>query len=144
MINVTITTDGSCAGNPGPGGWAAIIQHNGKEKVLTGCHPHTTNNKMEMMAALEGLRALKVPCKVRLRTDSRYLEQAFTKGWIRRWKRNGWRTLGQHPVKNRDLWEALWEEAERHMIQWVKVKGHANDALNNRADRLAVKARKGC
>ena len=144
MRKVTITTDGSCSRNPGPGGWAAILQFNGSEKVLTGCDPHTTNNIMELTAALEGLRALREPCQVDLRTDSRYLERAFTHGWIRRWERNGWQTADRKPVKNQDLWIALSEQAARHSIRWVKVKGHANDALNNRADQLAVKARKKC
>ena len=144
MHKVTITTDGSCAGNPGPGGWAAIIQHDSKEKILTGCAPLTTNNVMELTAALEGLRALKVPCKVQLRTDSRYLERAFTKGWIQRWQKNGWLTANRQPVKNKDLWIALSDQAERHVVRWIKVKGHANDELNNRADKLAVAARKRC
>ena len=143
MKLVTITTDGSCSGNPGRGGWAAILQYEGEERVLTGCEALTTNNRMELMAALQALHALKYPCRVRLRTDSRYLERAFNQGWLDRWVRNGWKTVAKKPVENRDLWTGLLEQAERHAIRWIKVKGHAGDALNNRVDRLAVAARNG-
>ncbi len=141
MKLVTITTDGSCSGNPGPGGWAAILQSGQHERVLTGREANSTNNRMELTAALEALRVLKYPCRVRLRTDSSYLERAFNRGWVHRWVRNGWKTSKKQPVENKDLWVQLLEQAERHSIDWIKVKGHADDALNNRVDRLAVAAR---
>ena len=140
MKKVTIYTDGSCEGNPGRGGWAAILRYNKEERVLTGGSTRTTNNRMEMTAALEALKFLKEPCAVELHTDSQYLKRAFTDGWLHRWHSNGWLTSNKQPVKNQDLWKDLWSEAEKHEVQWIKVKAHANNKLNNRADALAVAA----
>ena len=140
MKKVTIYTDGSCEGNPGRGGWAAILCYNKKERVLTGGSPRTTNNRMEMTAALKALQFLKEPCAVKLHTDSQYLRRAFTDGWLHRWHSNGWLTSNKQPVKNQDLWKDLWSEAQKHEAQWIKVKAHANNKLNNRADALAVAA----
>jgi ribonuclease HI len=138
--HITIYTDGACSGNPGPGGWAAILMHGAHRKEISGGEPHTTNNRMELQAAIQALSALKEPCRVALHTDSAYIQRAFTEGWLQRWRRNGWRTAAKKPVENRDLWEALLEMTERHDVEWVKVKGHADDELNNRADELAVAA----
>lgn len=140
MKHVIIYTDGACSGNPGPGGWAAILQFGQHEKIISGADPDTTNNRMEMKAALEALRALKEPVKASLHTDSAYLSRAFNDGWLENWQKNGWRTASKKPVGNQDLWEELLKEAARHDVTWVKVKGHANDELNNRVDRLAVDA----
>lgn len=140
MKRVIIYTDGSCSGNPGPGGWAAVLKYGRHERVLSGAAPETTNNRMELTAALEALRALKEPCRVSLHTDSAYLARAFNDGWLDNWQRRGWRTAGKKPVENRDLWEGLLEQAARHQITWVKVKGHADDPINNRVDALAVEA----
>jgi len=138
---VTIYTDGSCEGNPGRGGWAAILQYNNTERVLSGAEPDTTNNRMELTAALNALRALKMPCCVKLHTDSQYLKRAFTDCWIRTWQANGWMTSKRQPVKNQDLWKELWELIHIHDVEWIKVKAHANNQLNNRVDKIAVKAR---
>lgn len=140
MKNVTIYTDGACSGNPGPGGWAAVLQYGSYERELSGGEPNTTNNRMEMQAAIEALSALKEPCRVTLHTDSAYLLRAFTEGWIDRWQRNGWKTASKKPVENQDLWQQLLRLTACHDVRWVKVKGHADDALNNRVDRLAVAA----
>lgn len=140
--HVIIYTDGSCSGNPGPGGWAAILRWRARERVLTGSELHTTNNRMELSAALEALRALKEPCRVSLYTDSAYMEQAFNRRWIRRWQQNGWRTKRGEPVSNEDLWIGLLEQAARHQIRWIKVKGHAGETYNERVDKLAVEAMK--
>ena len=142
MKHVTIYTDGSCSGNPGPGGWAAVLIYGKHRKEFSGNEAHTTNNRMELRAAVEGLSRLKEPCKVTLYTDSAYLFKAFTEGWIRKWQRNGWRTSAKKDVENKDLWEQLVELAGRHDITWKKVKGHADNVLNNRVDELAVAARK--
>jgi ribonuclease HI len=142
MKHIILYTDGACSGNPGPGGWAAILQYGQHEMELSGAENPTTNNRMEMMAAIEGLRALKEPCRVSLHTDSAYLARAFTEGWLTRWQRNGWQTAGKKPVENKDLWLKLLEETSRHRVEWIKVKGHSTDELNNRADRLAVEALK--
>ncbi len=142
MKKVIIYTDGSCQGNPGPGGWAAILRYKKKERVLSGGSPDTTNNRMELNAALQALQALKEPCDVKLHTDSQYLKRAFTDGWVKRWRSNGWMTATRQPVKNQDLWQSLWNETQKHHVQWIKVKAHANNKLNNRVDQLAVKAGK--
>jgi ribonuclease HI len=136
---VTLYTDGACSGNPGPGGWGAILIFNGAEKELSGGEAMTTNNRMEMTAAVEGLNALKRPCAVDLYTDSQYLMQGIT-AWMQNWKRRGWRTADNKPVKNEDLWRALDEAASRHNVKWHWVRGHADDPLNNRVDALAVAA----
>ena len=135
---VEIWTDGACSGNPGPGGWGALLKSGPHEKELHGGEADTTNNRMEMMAAIKALSALKAPSKVRLHTDSTYLKDGLTK-WIHGWKRNGWKTAARKPVKNKDLWQALDEACQRHDIEWVWVKGHAGDPGNERADELARK-----
>jgi ribonuclease HI len=140
LKHITIYTDGACSGNPGPGGWAAILIHGAHRKEISGGEEHTTNNRMELKAAIEALRALREPCQVDLHTDSAYIQRAFTEGWLKRWQSNGWRTSGKKPVENRDLWEELLAIAAQHRVAWVKVKGHATDELNNRADELAVAA----
>jgi ribonuclease HI len=133
---VTIYTDGACSGNPGPGGWGAILQFGGKEKELMGGEAHTTNNRMELLAAISALEALKRPCAIALYTDSEYLRGGIT-GWINNWKKNGWRTKDKKPVKNIDLWQRLDAALGEHHIQWHWVKGHAGHAMNERADQLA-------
>jgi ribonuclease HI len=133
---VTIYTDGACSGNPGPGGWGAILQFGGKEKELMGGEAHTTNNRMELLAAISALEALKRPCAVALYTDSEYLRGGIT-GWINNWKKNGWRTKDKKPVKNIDLWQRLDAALGEHHIPWHWVKGHAGHAMNERADQLA-------
>ncbi|WP_448586693.1 ribonuclease HI [Thermaurantiacus sp.] len=133
---VVAATDGACRGNPGPGGWAAILVSGTHERVLTGAEPLTTNNRMELTAALEALRALKVPASVTIETDSRYLLDGMTQ-WLAGWKRNGWRTAARAPVRNADLWQALEAAAAPHRVRWCWVKGHAGHPRNERADRLA-------
>jgi ribonuclease HI len=133
---VTIHTDGACSGNPGPGGWGAILSWNDQEREIKGGERHTTNNRMELMAAISALEALTRPCQVDLYTDSQYLRGGIT-GWIRQWKRNGWRTADKKPVKNVDLWQRLEAAIERHEVRWHWVRGHAGHDLNERADELA-------
>jgi ribonuclease HI len=133
---VSIWTDGACSGNPGPGGWGAVLRYGDREKELKGGEALTTNNRMELAAAIEALQSLTRPCDVVLHTDSQYLRGGVT-GWIHGWKKNGWRTAAKKPVKNEDLWRALDAAAERHTIDWRWVKGHADDELNVRADQLA-------
>ena len=137
---VVIYTDGGCIGNPGPGGWAAILLYKGHEKVLSGRFRRTTNNRMELRAAIAGLEALTEPCVVELHSDSRYLIDALTKQWIAGWKKRGWITSTKQPVKNRDLWLLLEVAAARHQMDWRWVKGHAGHAENERCDRLANEA----
>ena len=136
---VEIATDGACKGNPGPGGWGAVIRYGEREKELSGGEPLTTNNRMELMAAIEALNALKRPCRVKLSTDSRYVMDGLTK-WLKGWQRNGWKTADKKPVKNADLWQALIDAAARHRIEWTWVKGHAGHPDNERADKLACAA----
>ena len=131
-----IWTDGACSGNPGPGGWGAILRFGDREKELSGGEQLTTNNRMELTAAISALEALKRPCEVDLHTDSQYLRQGVM-GWMFGWKKNGWRTADRKPVKNEDLWRRLDEATGRHKIDWRWVKGHAGDAMNERADELA-------
>lgn len=133
---ITIHTDGACSGNPGPGGWGALLEWKGHEKELFGGEADTTNNRMELRAAIEALNALKRPSKVRLVTDSAYVRDGVTK-WIHGWKKNGWKTADKKPVKNAELWQALDEAARRHTVEWVWVKGHNGDPGNERADALA-------
>ena len=134
--HVTIHSDGACSGNPGPGGWGAILSFGDREKELMGGEPLTTNNRMELMAAIAALEALKRPCTVEFFTDSQYLRGGIT-GWINQWKRNGWRTADKKPVKNVDLWQRLDAAMSPHQVRWHWVKGHAGHAMNERADRLA-------
>jgi ribonuclease HI len=134
--DVIIYTDGACSGNPGPGGWGAILMSGPHERELWGGEAHTTNNRMEMMAAIKALEALKRPCRVELHTDSQYLRQGITE-WLPGWKARGWRTAAKAPVKNEDLWRALDEARLRHEVAWKWVKGHAGHPLNERADGLA-------
>jgi ribonuclease HI len=136
MSRVEIWTDGACSGNPGPGGWGAILKSGDNVKELCGGEAHTTNNRMELLAAISALEALKRECGVDLHTDSQYLRQGVT-SWIHGWKRNGWRTADKKPVKNEDLWRRLDEATQRHEIEWRWVKGHAGDEQNERADELA-------
>jgi len=133
---VTIYTDGACSGNPGPGGWGAILTFGDHEKHLKGGEAHTTNNRMELTAAISALEALKRPCMVDLHTDSQYLRNGIM-SWINAWKRNGWRTADKSPVKNIDLWKRLDAALGQHKVQWHWVKGHAGHAMNERADELA-------
>ena len=139
LPHVEIATDGACKGNPGPGGWGAIVRMGTNEKELSGGEILTTNNRMEMTAAISGLNALTKPCRVTLSTDSRYVMDGLTK-WIKGWQRNGWKTADKKPVKNADLWQALLDAAKPHRIDWVWVKGHAGHPENERADRLASDA----
>jgi ribonuclease HI len=136
---VTIHTDGACSGNPGPGGWGVILQWGSHVRELKGGEPYTTNNRMELMAAIMALEALKRPCTVDLHTDSEYLRQGIT-GWISGWKRNGWRTAARKPVRNVDLWQRLDAVVNRHTVHWHWVRGHAGHRLNERADELAREA----
>jgi len=136
---VHIYTDGACLGNPGPGGWAALLRWNEHEKELTGAASRTTNNRMELRAAIEGLKALKKPCRVVIHTDSQYLRKGITQ-WIHNWRRNGWRTASKKPVKNQDLWRELLEAMKLHDVRWEWVKGHAGHEENERVDRLATEA----
>lgn len=133
---VDVWTDGACSGNPGPGGWGAILSYKGKERELSGGEALTTNNRMELMAAIAALEALTRPCTVALHTDSQYLRQGIT-GWIHGWKKNGWKTADRKPVKNEELWKRLDAALGRHQIEWKWVKGHAGDEMNERADALA-------
>jgi ribonuclease HI len=139
MKQVKVITDGACIGNPGPGGWACILRYADRTKELWGSEPHTTNNRMELQAAVEGLRALKENCEVEVVTDSQYLRNGITE-WIHNWKANGWRTKSKSPVVNQDLWKELDEQNERHRTVWSWTKGHASHADNNRCDELATAA----
>ncbi len=136
MITVEIWTDGACSGNPGPGGWGALLRYGDKEKELYGGQADTTNNQMELKAAIEALNALKKPCTVELTTDSQYVKGGMT-GWIFGWKKNGWKTANKKPVKNVELWQALDEAVSRHKVNWHWIKGHAGHAENEKADELA-------
>ena len=136
MKPVRAFTDGACSGNPGPGGWGAVLQFGDHERELHGGAEDTTNNRMELTAAIEALKALSEPCRVSLTTDSTYVKDGITK-WLTNWKRNGWRTAAKKPVKNQDLWQALDREAARHEVDWRWVKGHSGHPENERADRLA-------
>ncbi len=140
LKKVDIYTDGACSGNPGRGGWAAILFYNGNKKEISGGINQTTNNRMEMFSALSALRMLKYPCEVTLYSDSAYLVDAFNKGWIAEWQRNSWKTASKEEVKNQDLWKALLMETVKHRINFVKVKGHSDNIHNNRCDELAKAA----
>jgi ribonuclease HI len=138
---IELWTDGACSGNPGPGGWAALLRTASHERVLSGGEALTTNNRMELTAVVRGLRAVTRPCVVRVHIDSSYVMNAFRNGWLVRWQRNGWATRDKHPVKNRELWLELLAEVARHQIDWVKVAGHTGVELNEHVDRLACAER---
>ena len=139
MKRVEAFTDGGCRGNPGPGGWGAILRFGEHERELSGSEPETTNNRMELLAAISALEALSEPCLVVLTTDSPYFKDGITK-WIKNWKANGWRTAAKKPVKNQDLWQSLDAQCNHHKVEWRWVKGHAGHAGNERADGLANEA----
>ncbi len=136
LKSVRLHTDGSCHGNPGPGGWGVVLEYDGRERELNGAERATTNNRMELTAVIEGLRALRESCRVEIVTDSKYVIEGM-KSWIHGWKRNGWRTAGRQPVRNVELWQALDVEAARHQVRWTWVRGHTGNPGNERADRLA-------
>lgn len=136
MKQVQVFTDGACSGNPGPGGWGAVLRFGGKERELCGGADNTTNNRMELTAAIEGLRALNEPCEVVLTTDSTYVKDGITR-WLANWKKNGWKTAAKKAVKNQDLWQELDLQTSRHTVQWQWVKGHSGHPENERADALA-------
>lgn len=138
MKEITLYTDGACSGNPGPGGWGAILRYGSHEKELSGGEADTTNNRMEMMAAIKGLEALREPCRVTLYTDSRYIEQAINAGWLENWKKRGWKKADKSEVANIDLWQQLDRLFGYHSVRLVWVKGHAENPWNNRCDELAV------
>lgn len=141
MKKVEIFTDGACSGNPGPGGWGAVLRYNGQEKELSGGEAHTTNNRMELSAVIFSLKALKEPCEVFLTTDSKYVCDAVTKGWAVSWRKNGWKKADKKPALNSDLWEELLNLLDRHTVKFNWVKGHAGHPENERCDRLAVTQR---
>ena len=136
LPRVELFTDGACRGNPGPGGWAALLRMGDKERELVGGDPLTTNNRMELLAAIEGLKALNRPCRVEVHTDSQYVRDGITR-WVHGWLRNGWRTADRKPVKNAELWQALLDATQRHRIDWHWVKGHSGHSENDRVDALA-------
>ena len=137
MKEVTIYTDGACSGNPGPGGWGAVLMYGEHRKEISGGDAHTTNNRMELTGPIEALELLKQPCNVRLYSDSAYLVNAFNQHWIANWQRNGWQTSQKKPVENKELWQRLLELCRTHEVEFIKVKGHADNAENNRCDELA-------
>ncbi len=139
MKHVEIFTDGGCQGNPGPGGWGVVLRYATSEKYLSGAERDTTNNRMELQAVIEGLRALKYPCNVDITTDSQYVRKGITE-WIQQWKLRQWKTASKKPVKNKDLWQELDEEAARHQVRWHWVKGHSGHRENELADQLATEA----
>ncbi len=141
MKTVTVYTDGACSGNPGPGGWGAILCYNGKEKELSGAEKETTNNRMELLGVISALEALKEPCTVELYSDSKYVIDALSKGWAISWRKNGWRKADKKPALNPDLWTRLLELCDIHDVHCHWVRGHAENEYNNRCDALAVAAR---
>lgn len=138
MKKVTIYTDGACSGNPGDGGWGAILKYGEHEKEISGFEENTTNNRMELVAAIEALKSLKEPCEIDLYSDSAYLVNGFTKGWVSNWIANGWVNSQKEEVKNMDLWKQLNNLNKTHRINWIKVKGHSDNEYNNRCDKLAT------
>ena len=140
MKSIEIYTDGACSGNPGPGGWGVVLLYQGNKKELSGYQPETTNNRMELFAAIQGLAALREPCEVTLYSDSSYLINAFEKHWLDNWQRNGWKTSSKSPVENQDLWKLLLLHVRNYRVRFQKVKGHSDNAYNNRCDELAVAA----
>ncbi len=139
---VIIYTDGACSGNPGPGGWGALLRYQEQEKELSGGEPHTTNNRMEMMAVIQAIKAIKKPCVLKIHSDSALIINAMTKGWIESWQTKGWRKADKKPVENQDLWLELLAVMQGHEVEWIKVKGHAGIPDNERVDQLAVEAAK--
>lgn len=137
---VTIYTDGACSGNPGPGGWGAVLMYGQHIKEMSGAEPHTTNNRMELQAAIEAISILKEPCKVTLYSDSAYLVNCFKQGWYKGWLKNGWKNSKGQPVENQELWKELLRLMGIHQVEYVKVKGHADNKWNNRCDELATGA----
>ncbi|NOT54069.1 MAG: ribonuclease HI [Deltaproteobacteria bacterium] len=142
MKSITIYTDGACLGNPGPGGYGVVLMYGESRKELSGGYRRTTNNRMELMAAIRGLAALKEPCQVRLISDSSYLVNAIEKGWARRWRTNGWRRQDKKPAENRDLWETILDLCDTHQVRFEWIRGHTGHPENERCDRLAVLAAK--
>lgn len=140
MKEIDIYTDGACSGNPGPGGWGVVLMYQENKKELSGYQPETTNNRMELFAAIQGLSALKESCAVNLYSDSSYLVNAFEKHWIEKWQRNGWKTSTKSPVENQDLWKLLLIHVRKHQVRFIKVKGHSDNQYNNRCDEMAVAA----
>ena len=138
MKQVIIYTDGACSGNPGPGGWGAILMYRDKKLELSGYEAHTTNNRMELLAPIQALSKLKEPCEVRVYSDSAYLVNAFRQRWLDNWQKRGWLKADKKPVENQDLWKALLKYCDIHSVQWIKVKGHADNPYNNRCDALAT------
>lgn len=137
LEKITLSTDGACLGNPGPGGWAALLRFEEKEKMISGGEPDTTNNRMELLAVISGLNALKRPCEVTIVTDSQYVMKAFKEGWLDKWQENGWKTADRKPVKNQELWEELLAAVDRHTVHWKWVKGHNGHPDNERVDEEA-------
>lgn len=137
LEKITLSTDGACLGNPGPGGWAALLRFEEKEKMISGCEPDTTNNRMELLAVISGLNALKRSCDVTIVTDSQYVMKAFKEGWLDKWQENGWKTADRKPVKNQELWEELLAAVDRHTVHWKWVKGHNGHPDNERVDEEA-------
>ena len=140
MKAIEIYTDGACSGNPGPGGWGVVLLYQGNKKELSGYQPETTNHRMELFAAIQGLAALREPCEVTLYSDSSYLINAFEKHWLDNWQRNGWKTSSKSPVENQDLWKLLLLHVKNHRVRFVKVKGHSDNSYNTRCDEMAVAA----
>ena len=140
MKEIDIYTDGACSGNPGPGGWGVVLIYQENKKELSGYQPETTNNRMELFAAIQGLSALKESCAVNLYSDSSYLVNAFEKHWIEKWQRNGWKTSTKSPVENQDLWKLLLIHVRKHQVRFIKVKGHSDNQYTNRCDEMAVAA----
>lgn len=141
LKNVELFTDGACSGNPGPGGWGALLKYNDIKKELSGAKKQTTNNQMELTAVIMGLEELKEPCEVNVYTDSKYISDAFNKNWLRSWQNNGWKTASKKPVKNQELWKRLLEQTSRHIVKWNWIKGHSGHPENELCDKLAVNAR---
>ncbi len=137
MKNIILYTDGACSGNPGKGGWGAILKYGNHEKVLSGGEKETTNNRMELLAVIKGLEALKEKCSIEIYSDSAYVVNAFLQGWLSAWKENNWKTSSKKDVLNIDLWKRLDQLLNKHEVEWFKVKGHADNELNNRCDKLA-------
>ena len=140
MEKVVIYTDGACSGNPGPGGWGAILMYGNSKKEISGGQKNTTNNVMELTAALQALKLLKYPCEVELYSDSAYLVNGFSNGWIYNWKKNNWKTASKEPVKNKEIWEEIYNLTKVHKVKFIKVKGHSDNVYNNRCDELARNA----